>query len=145
MHIKQDIKFAQFAQFVKEFGSRKLTDGDLQLLLFQDLEESELITFPDGKYYKCEGKTLGELTQDATDEDIVECLDAYYGVETITPEALDDFRALIVEDGQCACGGDLYYTGITILGREPFLHRCFHCGAERYEDDIVEIGFTSLI
>lgn len=142
MHIKQDIKFAKFAQFVKENCSCKRGEN-IQIVLFQDLEESELITFPDGKYYKCAGKTLGELTQNATPEEIVECLDAYYGVETITPEALGDFRALIVEIGQCACGGDLYYTGITALGSEPFLHRCLHCGRERYEDNIVEIGFTS--
>lgn len=135
MHFKKDINFDKLAQYISSHSEYLMEDASKYL--FDYMEEADLITFPDGEYYKCAGKTLADLTQNVSEEDFIEFFVDMYGV-TVPTEIVDACRALIVEAGECLCGGELFYTGIEAFGTdEPYIHRCTHCGKRRDKDTII--------
>jgi len=125
MHFKQDENFEKVAQFIKANPKYRIIDENLAGDLFEDLY-GILITYP---YEQCEGKTFAEIC-DASDEEIVETLGDLYWMESVPTDILEAFRALVVERGQCECGGELRFLEIPFgagKGEYPYRHICCHC------------------
>lgn len=136
MHFKKDTNFDKLVQYISSHSEYLMEDA--WKYLFDYMDDGGLITYPDGMYYECAGKTIADLTPSASKEDLVEFLKNMYGV-TVPTEIVNACRALIVEEGECLCGGELYYTGITAFGsNKPFIHQCTRCGKRTDKAEINE-------
>lgn len=136
MHFKKDTNFDKLARYISSHSEYLMEDA--WKYLFDYMDDGELITYPDGKYFECAGKTIADLTQNVSEKDFIEFFVDMYGV-TVPTEIVDVCRALIVEEGECLCGGELYHTGEEAFGTdEPFIHRCTHCGMKTNKAEIKE-------
>lgn len=129
MHFKEDINLVKLTQYINLHGTLMVNEKRVSVELFEELEDSKLIAIPEENYHKCAGKTAEALTVNVSEGEIIDTFDAIYGVTYLNAEARAAFRALIAEEGDCICGGELEWTGDTIFGEHdtPYIHRCNHC------------------